>query len=90
LDSYNCCDLHDIFDTCYPKASNTISLTVGLVLIARGQTVDNQTTVNASDFSIDIPDNWSYTQDLGLQIHSTPKKFAFALIGLTESQKRLK
>ena len=37
-----------------------VSFTIGLINIAYGQTLDNQTTVNTTDFSIDIPDNWAY------------------------------
>jgi hypothetical protein len=51
-----------------------------------GQTVDNQTTVNSTDFSIDIPNNWSYKQDLFLQVHLTPSKYA-SLLTETEMTK---
>jgi hypothetical protein len=44
-------------------ASITISLTVGLISIAHGQTVDNQTTANTTDFSIHVPNGWVYRED---------------------------
>jgi PsbP-like protein len=59
--------------------SVTISLTVGLVSMAHGQTVDNQTTVNASDFSIDIPDNWVYSKKL-VGVELSPHEFGALII----------
>lgn len=65
-------------------ASITISLTVGLVLIAHGQTVDNETnastTVNTTDFSIDIPDNWVYEVVLISKVKLAPNEFGDVLI----------
>lgn len=43
--------------------ATTITLIVGLVLIAQGQTVDNQTTANTTDFSIHVPNGWVYRED---------------------------
>jgi len=60
---------------------------IGLVQYAHGQTTT--TTVNTTDFSIDIPNNWSYKQDLALQPHLVPIKFASFLIDLTEDVDKL-
>jgi hypothetical protein len=60
----------------------TISLTVGLITIAYGQTADNQTTVNNTEFSIEVPNGWVYREDFifdnGLML--TPNEFADVLI----------
>ena len=43
--------------------ATTITLIVGLVLITHGQTVENQTTANTTDFSIHVPNGWVYRED---------------------------
>jgi hypothetical protein len=60
----------------------TLGLIVGLISMAYGQTVDNQTTVKNSYFSIDVPDNWTYTEGLyGMSL--TPKEFGTILFNGT-------
>jgi hypothetical protein len=68
--------------------SVAISLAVGLVIqYAHGQSVDNQTTVNYTHFSIDIPNNWAYDEPgAGATRYPdlTPSKFASFLINKSE------
>ena len=44
----------------------------------------NALVVNNSDFSIDIPDNWTYVQDMFSVIALTPKEFGLLLVNHTE------
>jgi hypothetical protein len=61
-----------------------ISLSVGLILQhARGQSVDNQTTVNNTDFSFEVPNGWVYRENFPIFMNNTlltPNEFADILI----------
>jgi hypothetical protein len=70
----------------------TISLSIGLVSLAHGQSIDNQTQAlnlnNSRPFSIDIPDNWVYEEPnlfgLYVGVALTPNEFGEFLFDKTK------